>query len=331
LENPADSPRNQFPKVKPQWISYYRRFVLTLRPDIMGEFTEAAILKVKNGDFEMALEILAALRGLFPQSPAVLLNRALALEEKAAALEQGGSEAEAAYAVAERAYGEALVLEPPFPDAFFNAGHFYLKRRDYRRAKECFTASLAPEDAGPAAGACLDPEKRENAEAVLKEIEAGGLDDESFRDAYQLIRQGREEAGLAAIRSFLERRPDVWNGWFTLGWGLRRLSRWEDALVSFRKALELGGDTSDTRNELAICLMELEDFPAARRELETALRADPDNVKIISNLGVLAMKSGDDDEAAGFFRIVLDLDPQDPVAAAYFAGALDNEIGRAHV
>ncbi|GHV45934.1 hypothetical protein AGMMS49546_33010 [Spirochaetia bacterium] len=320
---------------KPAWTNYYRRFVLTLRPDIRGEFTEAAILKAKNGDFDMALEILAALRGLFPQFPPVLLNRALVLEEQAAALELAGreEEAEKQYAAAEQAYGETLALEPPFPNAFFNAGHFYLKRRDYRRAKECFTASLSVDGAAyPQPGsegaegspldmaALLDEEKKENAENILKEIEEGGLDDESFQEAYNFIRQGNEEAGLASIRSFLERHPSVWNGWFILGWGLRRLERWEDALASFRKALELGGENSDTRNETAICLIELEDFPAARKELETALRDDPDNVKIISNLGVLAMRQGDDAEAAAFFRIVLELEPDDPLAAQYFAG-----------
>ncbi|GHV60053.1 hypothetical protein AGMMS49587_00330 [Spirochaetia bacterium] len=308
---------------RPEWTGYYRRFVLTLRPDILGEFTEAAILKAKNGDFDMALEILAALRGLFPQFPPVLLNRALVLEEQAAALELAGREdaAEEQYAAAEKAYREALDREPPFPDALFNAGHFYLKRRDGRRAKECFTAALAA--GGSVGAAALEEEKRENAEIILKEIEEGGLDDESFQEAYNFIRRGDEEAGLASIRSFLERHPSVWNGWFILGWALRRLERWDDALASFRKALELGGENSDTRNETAICLMELEDFSAARKELETALRDDPDNVKIISNLGVLAMRQGDDDEAAGFFRIVLELEPEDPLAAQFFAGDLN--------
>jgi Flp pilus assembly protein TadD len=103
-----------------------------------------------------------------------------------------------------------------------------------------------------------------------------------------------------------------------LGWGLRRLSRWEDAAAAFTKALERGGDNNDTRNELAICLMELGNHKAARRELEAALREEPENVKIISNLGVLAMRNGDDDEAAAFFRTVLELEPGDPVAGEFF-------------
>jgi Flp pilus assembly protein TadD len=300
----------------PDWLDYYRRFVLALRPDILPELSEAAILKAKNGDYELSLEILGALKGLFPRSPAVLLNSALTLEKKAAALERGGQEeeAEAESAEAERAYGEALALDPPFPDAFFNAAYFYLKRRDFIRAKELLSAYLDLSSEAPVS----DEEKRENARILIKEIGESSLEDGGFREAWDLVRRGREEEGLRSIRGFLERHPSAWNGWFVLGWGLRRLGRWEDARVSFEKTLELGGDNGDTRNELSICLMELGDYPAARRQLEIALRGDPENVKIISNLGVLAMKSGDDDEAAGFFRTVLELEPGDPVARRYF-------------
>jgi Tfp pilus assembly protein PilF len=64
--------------------------------------------------------------------------------------------------------------------------------------------------------------------------------------------------------------------------------------------------------------MEQGDYHAARRELETALREEPENVKIISNLGILALKQGEDDQAAAFFRTVLEISPGDPIASRYF-------------
>jgi Flp pilus assembly protein TadD len=291
---------------------YYRRFVLTVKPNILKEFTEAAILKAANGDYGMALEILGALQGLFPGAPEILLNRALILENRADSLSRSGREAEAEeenLAVLE-AYQELLALDPPFPNGFFNAGFFFMKSRDFGRARECFAEYLPLTD---------DPVKREKAAGLIREIESRGLDESEFREAYDLIRGGREEAGLLKIREFLEGRPRVWNGWFLLGWALRRLGRWEDGAAAFIKALELGGDNGDTRNELAICLMEQGDYRAARKELEAALREEPDNVKIISNLAVLALKSGDDDEAAGFFRTVLELEPQDSLAREYLS------------
>lgn len=291
---------------------YYRRFVLSVKPNILRELSEAAILKAGNGDYDLALEILAALTGLFPYAPEVLLNRALILENRADALARSGreDEAEAENAAAYGVYRKVLGLNPPYPNGLFNAGFFFMKLRDFSKARECFSAYIPLADS---------PEKEEKAQALVREIEIRGLDDGEFRAAYDCIRQGEEEAGLLKIKSFLERRYDVWNGWFLLGWALRRLGRWADGAASFGKALELGGDNSDTRNELAICLMELGDYRAARQELERALRTDPENVKIISNLGVLALKSGNDDEAAGFFRTVLELAPGDPLARQYLA------------
>jgi Flp pilus assembly protein TadD len=320
----ADHPPGEAPDEKPldpAWYAYYRSLVLALRPTILPEFTEAAILKARNGDYALALEILAALKGIYPQSPSVLLNQAMVLEERADALERAGQEtaAEGEYLAAEAAYGEALALDPPVPNALFNAGYFFLKRRDYSRALLCLRAYTSLEDLGDGAGGlALEEEKRENALLLVREIEDHGLEDEDFREAWEHIRRGREQEGMERVRRFLERRPGVWNGWFLLGWALRRLERWGDARSSLEKALELGGDNSDTRNELAICLMELSDYPAARRQLETALRRDPENIKIISNLGVLAMRCGKNREAAGFFRTVLELEPEDPLARRYF-------------
>ena len=294
----------------PERTDYYRCFVLALRPAIQAEFTEAAILKARNGSFDMALEILDTLCALFPASPVPRLNRALALEEQAALFErQGKTEPETGYRAAAAAYEEAMALNPPFPDAFFNGGFFYLGRKNFRRARECFCFYA---EAGE------DPEKKEQAETIIKEIRENCLEDECFREAFELIERGEAEAGMCSIRDFLERCPSVWNGWFMLGWALRRLGRWEDGVRSFRKAIELGGGGSDTRNELAICLMETRDHAAARQELETALRDDTENIKIISNLGVLAMKTGKSDEAAAFFRTALELDPGDPVARQYY-------------
>jgi tetratricopeptide (TPR) repeat protein len=307
-------PAGEDSTVKPEWIGYYRRFVLALKPEIQRELTETAILMAKNGDFDGALEIFDDLGRLFPGSPTALLNRALALEDKAAALEREGRATGAERGELRQAWDRVLALDPPFANGLFNAGFFYLKERDFRRARECFSQYVPLAD---------DPEKKDEAESIIREITEKALEDESFRQAWNRILAGEEQEGLVFIRDFLERHPGVQNGWFVLGWALRRLGRWEDGAASLRKALELGNpeeetaNAADIRNELAICLMEQNDLPGARKELEAALRLDPENIKIISNLGVLAQKTGDNDEAAGFFRTVLELSPEDPVAGEY--------------
>jgi Tfp pilus assembly protein PilF len=299
-------------EIKPYWIDYYRKFVLILKPEIYNEFTGAALIKSANGDFDEALEIIAALEGLFPSSAAVLGNKAFILEEKAAELEKNSLEIEASVEndKAEESYQRALSIEPVLPEILYNAGFFFMRRKNYAAAMEHFGSFiLLTEDEG----------KKEKVAAIVKEIKDQGLDDYRLKEAVEFIRKGKEEEALLSIRGFLEEHPKVWNAWFTLGWALRKQGRWQDALESFRKTAELGGGNPDTLNETAICLIELGELDKARKELETALRDDPENVKIISNLGVLAMKSGKKDEASGFFRTVLELNPHDPLAVKYLS------------
>ena len=97
-----------------QHIAYYRDIFKELRPDIRGEMTNAAILKIKNADFDLAERLLLALEGLFPEDIQTKLNVALLMDERARFYEQAGSEADADY-YTDRAfemYKEVLAAEP---------------------------------------------------------------------------------------------------------------------------------------------------------------------------------------------------------------------------
>ena len=112
-----------------------------------------------------------------------------------------------------------------------------------------------------------------------------------------------------------------------LGWGLRRLGRFEDAKQAFLKARECeGGDeNADTLNELAICQMETGELKEAKETLVDALSMDSENTKIISNLGCLCLKMNQNEEARKYFEVVLEIDPDDKIAIAQIA-KLDAEI-----
>ena len=157
--------------------------------------------------------------------------------------------------------------------------------------------------------------------AALKEMLDGKTSNEErdYMEALRLISGGKEDAGMEKLRKFLERHPDSWNGWFMLGWALRRLGRWKDAAACFHKSVEAGGGGPDTSNELAICLMESGDYAGARRWLESALSEDAENTKLLSNLAILELRTGHEAEARALFRKTLDIDPNDPIAARFFS------------
>lgn len=289
-------------------FAYYRDFVLAVRPQVWQELSATGIVKAQAKEFRLAEEIFLALEGLDPTHPRTLLNLALLYDEEAEALSQRGlsAQAEDLLSHAQKKFSQALVTTPPLPDAFFYAGFFHLKQKNLERARGLFDAffELAKDDTT----------KIEAARKALAQAERQDRLDTLFKEAYDFILLGKEDEGIRRLDEFLAEHPQVWNAWFLLGWARRRLSHWKPALEAFQNALDRGGDQVDTYNEMAICTMELGELTQARRLLEKALRLDGENTKIISNLGVLALRAGRPDEALGFFETVLEYDPEDPVA-----------------
>ena len=264
-------------------------------------------------------EIWEALHGLDPDDVAITLNMAIFFDQRADSYRSHGmkEDADAYDADALAKYTDAMNADPEVPDAFFNAGFFFLKQREFGKARDAFenflglTANLDEKELGE-----NGDYKKERAQEIIDKINNRNLENDLFKDAYKFISEGQEEKGLEKIREFIQINPAVWNAWFLLGWGLRRLERFEDAKMAFQKARECeGGDESaDTLNELAICQMETGDFADALESLNDALLMDPDNTKVISNLGFLSLKTGDTEEAKRYFKTVLEIDPKDQIA-----------------
>ena len=308
---------------KNEHLDYYRSIIKKVKPNIKKELCEAAILKTKNEDFDLAEEIFLALNGLDPEDPAIILNLALFLDQRADSYRNSGlnDDADAYDSDAGEYYTSAMNAEPPLPDAFFNAGFYYMKQHKYREAKDAFetyialTCDVADDELGE-----NGIYKKERAQEILDNIKNQNMDDESFRAAYDFISKGQEEKGLEEIRRFLQNNPKVWNAWFMLGWGLRRLERYADAKMAFLEALKCGGDSNaDTYNELSLCHVQEKEFDQAKDALLKAMAIEPESTKIISNLGYLALAQGNTDEARSYFTTVLEYDSNDRIAASELA------------
>ncbi len=289
---------------------YYRRFVLASQPTIIEDLSKSGIAKAKTRDFDVAEEIFKALISLNGADVNSLLNLALVYDEHAEVYEEAGRSnfADEYRELAFDAYKNAISAAPANEHVHYNAAHFYLKQKNYRKAKEHFEEFIKLSD---------DDRKKEAANEVLDEISKQDSMNVLFNEAYDFIRLGNEREGITKIKTFLERDPNVWNAWFLLGWAHRRLSEYKEGKAAFEKALEIGPEHSDTLNELAICLLELNELTECRSTLKKALAMEPENVKIISNLGILSLKEKKIDEAKGYFESVLELNPDDPIARNY--------------
>jgi tetratricopeptide (TPR) repeat protein len=289
---------------------YYRSFIDHVRPQIVTELSETGIIAAGNENYDVAEEVFLALAGLAPERVEGPVNLAIAYEQRADSLGRIGDEegAQQYFDLAYQTYRTLLEREELPADVLLNAGMFFAKIRNYDLAHRELQRYLEESD---------DEEKRIHARRVVTEIESQNLLDQLFKEAFDFIRMGDEATGIARIREFIERYPTAWNAWFLLGWGHRRLGEYHDAVDAFEKAIEHGATNADTFNELAICHIELENYPGARNSLVQALEIDPDNTKIMANFGVLALKLGEPEEARRFFETVLELEPEDPVAQRY--------------
>jgi len=305
-------------------LEYYRTVIKNARPNILKELGETAVLKARNEDFELAEEIFLALLGLEPDNVSIILNMALFLDTRADNYRRAGLEEDAdAYdADAIKYYKRAMEAEPPIPDAYFNAGFYYLKQNNFREAKDCFDSYITL--------TCETPDeelgeegiyKKERAQEILNNISKTNMDDVHFQKAYELISKGKEQEGMDEILFFIKNNPKVWNAWFMLGWALRKLERFTDAKNAFEEALKCPeGDTNaETYNELALCLLQEKDLEGAEKNMMKSFELDPENTKVISNLGYLALARGDKEMAQKYFTTVLEFAPNDAIAAAELA------------
>ena len=247
---------------------YYRRFVLAVKPEIKAEFTQAGIMKARNGESDLAIEIFRALEGLFPDDAVTQMNLALAYEERSRQKERTG-----------RRKGSGGVTKPRLrivqgrpcrgphrPAIHYNMAYFYLHQRSFDKAREHLKVF---------AQTGSDEKRVREAKRLIREIDDQGLMDGLFQQAFDNIRMGKEEDGIAKIKEFLSSRPTVPNAWFLLGWAYRRLARFQEGKEAFLKALSLGSPHADLLNELAICLMELGELAESRKRLEEALVIEP--------------------------------------------------------
>ncbi|NCN05465.1 MAG: tetratricopeptide repeat protein [Spirochaetales bacterium] len=289
---------------------YYRAFVLAIKPELIAELTETAIFKANNGDFELSEEIFLALLGLQPSQQRPILNLALHYDKRSESLKNAGNESLAQF-YEEQAfhwYKDVLDADEPLEEAYLYAGYFFVRIQNYGRALGSFESYL---ELGS------DPEHKENIKKVIQTIKDQNLTDAQFKEAYDFILLSRETEAIEKINGFLTVHPEVWNGWFLKGWAQRRLGSFALALDSFKTCIEKGGENPDTLNEVAICQIELEQFSDALTSLYKALTFEPENIKIISNLGIVHLKLGEPEKAKGFFETVLEFDPEDPLALEF--------------
>jgi tetratricopeptide (TPR) repeat protein len=154
-----------------------------------------------------------------------------------------------------------------------------------------------------------------------------------LRDASQLRAAGRLPEAIEAYRRLLAANPALPDSWFNLGWLERQARGFEDALLSYQRALDWGIDKPEEVhvNRAAIYSDYLQRPQDAKRELEAAVEKNPAYVPALLSLGNLHEDLGEREPAREAYLGALEVDPTNPRALARLAAVslsttLDTEL-----
>ncbi len=111
-------------------------------------------------------------------------------------------------------------------------------------------------------------------------------------------------------RDATRKAPDTWLPHYALGDALRTRGACTEAIPAYGNALRLRPQEPLVYTNLGACLIEVRQFTAADEVLASALRIDPHSVRAHNNRGVLAMLTGNPDEARRHFLEARARDPR---------------------
>ena len=210
--------------------AYYRGFIRAAKPTIKEELTEAGIIKAHNGDFAMAEELFLALTGLNPEDvdtrpqPGVRPTRNTPRPARTTRDRRRRACGRARSRPTGACWSWIRCTRTPIsisPTSTLPNGATATRGRTCR-----FTSGMAPT---PSAG--------KRPAGILRRMSEDGLEEENFRRAYELVRDGSEREGLHKIETFLASHPDVWQAHFVRGWALRRTGSYAEAKRAFETVL----------------------------------------------------------------------------------------------
>src|SRR6266567_4734824 len=143
-----------------------------------------------------------------------------------------------------------------------------------------------------------------------------------LQEASRLRQLGRVDEAITAYKRLLAINPELPNAWYNLGWLQRQARAFDDALVSYQRALEL--DVAEPEevhvNRAVIYSDHLHKQAEAERELRAALAKNAQYIPALLNLGNLQEDLGNRPEARAAYEKVLAIEPLHSLALARLAG-----------
>ncbi|MBU2677778.1 MAG: hypothetical protein KJP16_11910 [Gammaproteobacteria bacterium] len=121
------------------------------------------------------------------------------------------------------------------------------------------------------------------------------------------------ESAIASLQQRLAKNPDDINGWNMLARSYMTLQRFDDAVASYERVMELeDGQNAQTLVDLALAIVSRDGTAIEGRTLalvENALALDPNNPAALFYSGIASANRGDTETAATRWEVLLGLNP----------------------
>lgn len=148
--------------------------------------------------------------------------------------------------------------------------------------------------------------------------------------AAKLRRAGRYAEAAIAYKQLLTLRPDLGESWYNLAWVQRQIGQLDEALESYRQALNAGisGAEEVHLNRAAILSLQPGCEDAAFPELQRALAINANYVPALLNLGNFEEDRGRREKARAHYARALAIEPDNILALARLAGVSQSPDAR---
>jgi tetratricopeptide (TPR) repeat protein len=219
------------------------------------------------------------------------------------------------YARAAALFEEAAGLDPDFPQVQSSLGVAYFNARQFEKAEAPLTRALAaqPQDVGlkqMLATACVNTQSWERA-VVLLQDDPGREADLALQFAYglALLRSNRPAEAEPVFAGLLVRRGDSADLSLLLGEAQAAQDKYDAAIASLRRAVELNPAAEDAHAALGVVLMHQGRPTEGIEQLETAVRLAPESPHLHEQLGQAYQKLGRTADAEQQFATFRRLQP----------------------
>jgi tetratricopeptide (TPR) repeat protein len=115
------------------------------------------------------------------------------------------------------------------------------------------------------------------------------------------------------LEAKIKQNPEDYNSLLQLAHLKNDSGLFEAAIQNYKTYLEKNPKDADARVDMGVCYFNLQDYPNAIKEMETALKYAPDHQIAHLNLGVVNLSAGNIEKSKEWLKKAYDIDPTSEV------------------